>query len=123
MGDQFGYDESEEDAVENYKKHQPAARRLLIDSTKKNLDKNLELANLADRQVFIVSRGSMHAFMTEQWNWKTAANVIDEANLIQAVLQAAHARRYGAQAPIKDHSTVIKQNMVVGQSRINAYAF
>ena len=118
MGDQFGYDESEKDAVEIYKKYHPAARQLLIDSTKKNLDKNLELANLADRQVFIVSRGSMHAFMTEQWNWKTAANVIDEANLIQAVLQAAHTRRYGAHAPIKDHSTVVKQNMIAGQLRM-----
>jgi len=69
------------------------------------------MANLAKREVFIISSISMHALTTEKWNWRNAANVIDEANLLQAVLMAAHARRYGAQASAKDHSTVVKQNM------------
>lgn len=96
LEDNFDYDESEEGAVEIYKRHHSAARQLLIDSTKKNLDKNLEKANLAKRQVFIISRNSMHALMTEKWNWRNEGNVIDEANLLQAVLKAAYSRRYGA---------------------------
>jgi hypothetical protein len=107
LEDKFDYDESEEGSVEVYKKHHSAARELLIHSTKKNLDKNLEKANLAKRQVFIVSRSSMHALMSEKWNWRNTANVIDEANLLQAVLKAAYSRRYGAQVSIKDHSTVV----------------
>ena len=97
LEDNFDYDESEEGAVEIYKRHHSAARQLLVDSTKKNLDKNLEKANLAKRQVFIISRSSMHALMTEKWNWRNEGNVIDEANLLQAVLKAAYSRRYGAQ--------------------------
>ena len=123
LGDQFDYDEGEEDAVEKYKKHHSAARQLLIDSTRKNLDKNLEMANLAKRPVFIISSNSMHALMTEKWNWRNAANVIDEANLLQAVLKAAHTRRYGAQAPAKDYSTVVKQNMAANQSSTNVLGF
>ena len=97
LEDQFDYDETEEDAVEIFKRHHSAARQLLIDSTKKNLANNLKKANLAKRQVFIISRSSMHALMTERWNWKNEANLIDEANLLQAVLKAAYSRRYGAQ--------------------------
>ena len=122
LRDQFGYDEGEEDAVEKYKKHHPAARQLLIDSTRKNLDKNLNKASLARRQVFIISSNSMHALMTDKWNWRNAANVIDEANLLQAVLKAAHTRRYGAQASVKDHSTVVKQNMDACQSSANVFS-
>ena len=96
MGDQFGYDEGEEDAVEKYKEHHSAARQLFIDSTRKNLDENLEKANLAKREVFIISSGSMHALLTEKWNWRSTANVIDEKNLFRAVLRAARTRRYGA---------------------------
>ena len=39
----------------------------------------------------------MHALMTEKWNWRSTANVIDEANLLQAVLKAAYSRRYDDQ--------------------------
>jgi len=119
LRDQFGYDENEEDAVEQYEKHHSAARQILIDSTRKNLDKNLEKANLVKRQVFIVCQSSMHALVTDKWNWRTAVNTIDEANLLQAVLKAAHSRRYGIQASAKDHSTVVKQNMAASQSRTN----
>ena len=105
LEDKFDYDESEKDAIKIYKRHHSAARQLLIDSTKKDLDKNLEKANLEKRQVFIISRSSMHALMTEKWNWRNAGNVIDEANLLQAVLEAAYSRRYGAQVTTKDQST------------------
>jgi hypothetical protein len=64
----------------------------------------------------------MHAFMTEKWNWGNAANVIDEANLLQAELKAAHTRRHGAQASTKDHSTVVKQNMDACQSNANVFS-
>ena len=97
LRDKFDYDDGEKDPVEIYKRHHSAARQLLIDTTKKDLDKNLEKANLKKLQVFIISRSSMHALMTEKWNWRNAANVIDEANLLQAVLKAAYTRRYGAQ--------------------------
>jgi hypothetical protein len=101
LENKFDYDESEKDsAVEIYKTHHSAARQLLIDSTKMDLDKNLEKANLAKRQVFIISKSSMHALMTEKWNWRNTANVIDEANLLQAVLKAAYSRRYGAQLEV-----------------------
>jgi len=122
LGDQFGYDDYEEDAVEKYKRYHSAARQLLINSTRKNLTENLEKANLADREVFIVSNSSMHSVITEKWNGRTAANVIDEAQLLQAVLKAAHARRYGAQASAKDHSTVVKRNMDVSQSSTSAFS-
>lgn len=110
LEDNFDYDESEKGAIEIYKRHHSAARQLLIESTKKDLDKNLKTANLAKRQVFIISRSSMHALMTEKWNWRNAANVIDEANLLQAVLKAAYSRRYAssAQGSTKDHSAVVK---------------
>ena len=46
--------------------------------------------------------------MTEKWNWRNAANVIDEADLLQAVLKAAYTRRYGAQLEsTEEHSTVV----------------
>jgi len=64
----------------------------------------------------------MYALMTEKWNWKNAANVIDEANLLEAVLKAAHTRRYGAEAVIKNHSTVVKQNTAASQSGTNAFS-
>ena len=111
LEDEFGYDESDEVALEIYKKHHSAARQLLIDSTRKDFDKNLEKANLTKREVFIISRSSMCALMTEKWNWRNEGNVIDEANLVEAVLKAAYARRYGAQASTKDHSNIVKQNM------------
>jgi len=96
LEDKFGYDESEEDAVEKYKKHHSAARQLLIDSSRKNFNKHLEKANLTKRDVFIISRSSMYALMTAKWSWRTAANVIDEVNLLQAVLKAAmETRRHG----------------------------
>jgi hypothetical protein len=93
LKDEFGYD-SEEDDVEDYKRHHPAARQLLIDYTKQDLDRNLEKANLGKREVFIISKSSMHALMTEKLNWRNVANVIDEVNLLQAVLKAAYTRRY-----------------------------
>ncbi|KAF8806007.1 P-loop containing nucleoside triphosphate hydrolase protein, partial [Phlegmacium glaucopus] len=93
LGDQFGYDEVDEDAAKKYKEHHSDARQLLIDSTRKDFDRNLEKANLAKREVFIISSNSMYALMTEKWNWRNTANVIDEANLLQAVLKAALTRR------------------------------
>jgi hypothetical protein len=105
LEDEFEYDESEKGAAEIYS----AARQLLIDATKKNLDKNLEKANLAKREVFIISRNSMRALMTENWNWRNEANLIDEANLLQAVLRAAYDRRFGAQvSSTQDHSAVFR---------------
>jgi hypothetical protein len=121
LRDQFGYDEDEPDALEKYYRHHSAARQLLIDSTRKNLNKNLDKANLMKREAFIISSYSMYALITERWNRKNTANVIDEVNLLKAVLKAAHSRRYGAQALIKDHSTVVMQNM--GESQSSTYAF
>ena len=124
MRDKFGYDEDEEDAVEKYKKHYSAARQLLIDSTKKDLDRNFAnpQANLAKRQVFIISSHVMYALMTDKRNSRTAANVIDEIDLLKAILNAAHSRRYGDQAFTKDHSTIVEQNMAESQSNTNALA-
>ena len=49
--------------------------------------------------------------------------MIDECNLLQAVLKAAYTRRYGAQLSNKNHLTAVKQNMTASQSTRNINAF
>ena len=100
LQDEFGDGET---TVEDYKKHHSAALQLLIDSTKKNLDKDLEKARLAKREVFIISSRSLRALMTG--NQRDAANVIDEGNLLQAVLKVYN-RRFGAQAQLSTLTAV-----------------
>ena len=96
----LGYDSDESDDdlddrdnVDNYRTR---ALQLLIDSTRNKVEENLEEAQLAKRDVFIVSSSVMLSLVTAKRRKKTPA--IDEARLMEAISFTAHARRYGNQA-------------------------
>lgn len=109
----LGYDENDDDAQDRYDEYQTRARQLLIDNTRNNLEENLEKAELGKHEVFIVSASVLYSLITNKGNKKTTP--IDEASLIEAVLNAAHKRRYGTQ---KNHSTIVKDNMITDLSRL-----
>ena len=98
----FGYDENDDDALDNFGDYQKRARQLLVDATRKNLDNNLEKAELNKHEVFIVSCNVIFSLVTDKpvRNLKTTIE-IDEVLLLEAFLKMAHARRYGTQAPAK----------------------
>ena len=107
MTDIGGYDAAEDDNFDNYRQ----ARQMLIDNTRKNLEQNLEKANLNKYDVFIVSGSTIFSLVTGKALKKTTPE-IDEVRLIKAVLKMAHTRRYGTQASAKNHSTLVNlQNM------------
>ena len=106
----LGYDENDDDADDNLDHYQGRARKILIDTTRNNLETNLEKAELTKRDVFIVSGSVIYSLITEKARKKTTP-AIDEARLLETILKIAHARRYGNQAPAKTHSTIIKDNM------------
>ncbi|KAF8813329.1 hypothetical protein BYT27DRAFT_7084483 [Phlegmacium glaucopus] len=114
----LGYDENDDDAEDHFDNYQTQARQLLIDTTRKNLEKNLEKAELGKHDVFIVSGSVIYSLVTDKGNKKKTNLGIDEARLVEAVLNTAHKRRYGTQAPTKSHSTVVKDNMVGDLSRL-----
>jgi hypothetical protein len=90
----LGYDEDDDDASDHYDDYQTQARQLLIDTTRKNLEQNLEMAELAKRDVFIVSNKVVHSLVTAKGNRKNPL-AIDEARLIETILKTACDRRYG----------------------------
>ncbi|KAF8813328.1 hypothetical protein BYT27DRAFT_7084265 [Phlegmacium glaucopus] len=115
----LGYDENDDDAEDHFDNYQTQARLLLIDTTRNNLEKNLAKAELEKHDVFIVSGSVICSLVTtDKGNKKTANLAIDEARLVEAVLNTAYKRRYGTQAPAKNHSTVVKDNMVGNLSRL-----
>jgi len=77
--------------------YQTRARQSLIDSTRKDLEENLKEAQLAKRDVFIVSNSVIFSLVAAK-KLKEKIPEIDETRLIEAILEAAHARRYGNQA-------------------------
>ena len=102
----LGYDENDEYADDDhYEDCQAQARQLLIDSTKNNLEKNLEKAELPKHDVFIVSSPVIYSLITGKRNKKPE---IDEVRLVEADLKRAHERRNGTQAPAKNHSILVK---------------
>jgi len=101
----LGYDENDDDADNDFDEYLARARKVLIDTTRNNLETNLEKAELAKREVFIVSGSVVYSLITEKENRKRTAPAIDENRLMQTVLKIAHARRYGHQAPAKTHLT------------------
>jgi propanediol dehydratase large subunit len=107
----LGYDENDDDADDDLADYRRRARQLLIDSTRKNLEDNLKKAELNQRDVFIVSNNVILSLVTAKEPKKTTP-VIDEARLLEAILRMAHARRYGTQASAKNHSTLVKDNLV-----------
>jgi hypothetical protein len=104
----LGYDENDDDADDDFDDYQARARQILIDTTRNNLETNLEKAELVKRDVFIVSGSVIYSLVTEKANKKKTTPAIDEARLMETVMKIAHARRYGNQAPAKTHSTVVK---------------
>ena len=108
----LGYDENDEDADDAFGDYQKRARQLLIDTTKKNLEDNLEKAKLNKYDVFIVSGRVIFSLVTEKALKKTTPE-IDEVRLMEAVLKMAYARRYGTQASAKNHwhSTLAMNNV------------
>ena len=106
----LGYDENDDDAENDLDDYQAKARQLLITTTRDNLEKNLEKAELTKREVFIVSGSVIYSIITDKGSKKkgTQTPPIDEARLIETVLKFAHARRYGTQAPPKEHSMIAK---------------
>jgi hypothetical protein len=109
----LGYDENDDDADDgsDLADYQRRARQLLIDSTRKNLEDNLKKAELNKHDVFIVSNNVILSLVTAKEPKKTTP-VIDEARLLESILRMAHARRYGTQASAKNHSTLVKDNVV-----------
>ena len=90
----LGYDENDDVADDDFDDYKKRARQLLIDTTRKNLDGNLEKAELKKRDVFIVSCNVISSLVTVKGLKKTALE-IDEARLMESFLKMAHARRYG----------------------------
>ena len=109
----IGYDENDDDADEDFDDFQRQALQLLIDSTRKNLEGNLERAELKKHDVFIVT-GSVIFSLVNGKAIKKTTPAIDEARLMESILKMAHARRYGTQTSTKNHSTlrVVKNNIV-----------
>ena len=102
----LGYDENDDDAVDDFDNYQRQARQLLIDNTRKNLEDNLKKAELNKHDVFIVSSSVIFSLVTAKTSKKTTP-AIDETRLLESILKMAHARRYGTQAAAKDHSTLV----------------
>ena len=101
----LGYDENDDDVVDDFDDYQRRARQLLIDATRKNLDDNLEMAKLDKHDVFIVSSNVIFSLVTGKGHRKTAP-AIDETRLMENVLKMAYTRLYGAQASAMNHSTL-----------------
>ena len=88
----LGFDENDADAKKA--DYQKRARQLLIDTTRKNLEGNLEKAELKKHDVFIVSGSVIYSLVAAKGIKKTTS-AIDEARLMESILKMAHARRYG----------------------------
>jgi Mg2+/Co2+ transporter CorC len=95
----IGYDENEDNADDDdFDDFQRRARQLLIDTTRKNLEDNLQKAELNKRDVFIVT-GSVISSLVNAKAIKKITPAIDEARLMESILKTAHTRRYyGTQA-------------------------
>ena len=100
----LGYDENDDDASDHYPDYQARARQLLIDTTRKNLEQNLEMVGLAKRDVFIVSNSVVYSLVTAKGNKKTPP-AIDEVRLVEIILKTAYERRYGTRLAAGNLST------------------
>jgi hypothetical protein len=91
----LGYDENDDDSLadDNVDDYilEARARQLLIDSTRNNVEKNLEEARLAKHDVFIVSSSVMLSLVTAKGHKKTTL-AIDEVRLMETIFMTAHAR-------------------------------
>ncbi|KAF8805999.1 hypothetical protein BYT27DRAFT_7339271 [Phlegmacium glaucopus] len=112
----LGYDDN--DAEVNREEFEGKARQFLINTTRNNVETNLKEAGLAMHDIFIVSSSVIYSLVTNNGNKKKTTSAIDEARLIDTVLKTAYARRYGTQAPAKDHSSIIEGSMVTDSSQL-----
>ncbi|KAF8805997.1 hypothetical protein BYT27DRAFT_7102353 [Phlegmacium glaucopus] len=101
----LGYDENDDDDEEFEEK----ARQFLIDTTKSNIETNLEEAGLSMHDIFIVSSSVIYSLVTTNKRNKKFPPVIDEYDLAKAVLETAHGRRYHTQAPDKKLRTIAEE--------------
>ena len=86
-----GYDsEGDEEDVERRNKLYKAARKQFIEETRKNVRANLEDANLPDQRVYIVSNTTMLSVVLN----KVPKKSIDEADLLNDLLNEAYSRRF-----------------------------
>ena len=85
-------DENDDDSDGNFddSSYQIRARQLLIDSTRNNVNKNLEEHRMVKRDVFIVSSSIIFSLVTGKEPKKTTP-AIDEARLIEDILTMAYA--------------------------------
>ena len=108
----LGYDENDDDSDDDFGDYQARARQSLIESTKNNVEKHLEVAQLAKHDVFIVSSSVIFSLVTAKRLKKTAPE-IDEAFLMETILRMAYARRYGNQPlGIEYHSNIVTGNLL-----------
>ena len=103
----IGYDEDDDEADDVFDDFQRRARQLLIDSTKKNLEDNLEKAELNKHDVFIVTSSVIFSLVNGKAIKKTIP-AIDETRLMESILRIAQARRYGTQASTTNYLTFVK---------------
>ena len=107
----IGYDENDDNADDDFDGFIRRAGQVLIDATKKNLEDNLEKAELNKHDVFIVT-GSVLSSLVNGKAIKKTTPEIDEARLMESILRTAQTRRYGTQASTKNHSTLLKNKIV-----------
>ena len=62
----LGYNENDDDADDDYDNHQTRARQLLIDTTRKNLEKSVKKAELDKHDASIVSGSAIFSLVTAQ---------------------------------------------------------
>ena len=86
----IGYDENDDNADDDFDDFQRRARQLLIDSTKNNLEDNLESAELNKNDVFIVSCSVIFSLVNDKAIKRTPP-AIDEDHLMKSILKMAHA--------------------------------
>ena len=88
----IGYDEIDDNADVDFDDFQRRARQMLIDTTRKNLEDNLEKAKLKKHDVFIVS-GSVIFSLVAAKQIKRTIPAIDEARLMDCILKMALSQR------------------------------
>ena len=98
----IGYDEYDDDAEDKFDDYQRRALQLLIDATRKNLEDNLQKAELNKHDVFIVSSSVIFSLVNGKALKKNPPPPppIDESRLMESILKTAHSRRYGTQASV-----------------------
>ena len=87
----LGYDSDADDYFDDYQRR---ARQLLIDTTRKNVEENLEEAGLNKHDVFIVTSSVIFSLINAKAPKKSTLQ-IDEVRLMEKILKMAHVRRYG----------------------------